>query len=35
MKRVQLWRYVSDQPDYDIGERFLRRIEYQPGRAVA
>lgn len=30
MKRVQLWRFVSDQPDYDIGERFLRRTEYQP-----
>lgn len=30
MKRVQLWRFVSHQPDYDIGERFMRRIEYQP-----
>ena len=30
MKRVELWRYVSSQPDYDIGERFLRRREYQP-----
>ncbi len=29
-KRVQLWRFVSDQPEYDIGERFMRRIEYQP-----
>ena len=28
MRRVKLWRYVSDQPDYDVGERFLRRIEY-------
>ena len=36
MKRVKLWRYVSDQPDYDLGERFLRRQEYLPGRqAVA
>ena len=30
MKRVQLWRFVSDQPHYDVGERFMRRIEYQP-----
>jgi len=30
MKRVELWRYVSAQPDYDIGERFMRRREYQP-----
>jgi hypothetical protein len=30
MKRVQLWRFVSEQPAYDIGERFMRRIEYQP-----
>jgi hypothetical protein len=30
MKRVELWRYVSDQPDFDIGERFQRRREYQP-----
>ena len=35
MKRVQLWRYVSDQPDYDVGERFMRRIEYQPQKALA
>jgi hypothetical protein len=35
MKRVQLWRFVSDQPDYDIGERFMRRIEYQPTGIVA
>ena len=33
MQRVRLWRFVSGQPDYDIGERFLRRIEYQPGGA--
>ena len=30
MRRVRLWRYVSGQPDFDIGERFLRRIEYRP-----
>jgi len=30
MKRVELWRYVSNQRDYDQGERFLRRREYQP-----
>ena len=30
MKRVQLWSFVCDQPEYDIGERFMRRIEYQP-----
>ena len=30
MKRVEMWRYVSAQPDYDVGERFLRRREYQP-----
>ena len=30
MKRVHLWRYVSGQPHFDIGERFMRRIEYQP-----
>jgi hypothetical protein len=30
MQRVQLWRFVSGQPDYDIGERFMRRIEYRP-----
>ena len=30
MRRVRLWRYVSGQPDFDIGERFLRRIEYLP-----
>ncbi len=35
MKRVQMWRYVSDQPDFDIGERFMRRIEYQPQRMSA
>ena len=27
MQRVRLWRHVSGQPDYDIGERFLRRSE--------
>ena len=27
MQRVRLWRYVSGQPDYDIGERFLRRSQ--------
>lgn len=30
MQRIKLWRFVSGQPDYDIGERFMRRIEYQP-----
>ena len=30
MRRVKLWRFVSDQSDYDVGERFLRRIEYHP-----
>ena len=30
MRRVRLWRFGSGQPDYDIGERFLRRIEYIP-----
>ncbi len=30
MRRVRLWRFVSAQPNFDIGERFLRRIEYQP-----
>ena len=34
MKRIQLWRYVSDQPGYDVGERFMRRIEYQPQLAT-
>ena len=34
MRRVKLWRFVSDQPDYDVGERFLRRIEYLPGHRV-
>ncbi|MFP6589144.1 MAG: phytanoyl-CoA dioxygenase family protein [Candidatus Latescibacterota bacterium] len=33
MRRVQQWRFVSDQPDYDIGERFLRRREYNPAAA--
>ena len=33
MKRVELWRYVSGQPDYDVGERFLRRREYHPQKA--
>ena len=35
MQRVRLWRFVSDQPNYDVGERFLRRIEYQPQLATA
>ena len=30
MQRIKLWRFVSDQPHYDIGEHFLRRIEYKP-----
>ena len=30
MQRIKLWRFVSGQPDYDIGEHFMRRIEYQP-----
>jgi hypothetical protein len=30
MQRIKLWRYVSNQPDYDVGERFMRRIEYNP-----
>ena len=30
MKRVQRWRFVSDQPDYDFGEQFMRRIEHNP-----
>ncbi|HCV25252.1 MAG TPA: phytanoyl-CoA dioxygenase family protein [Candidatus Latescibacteria bacterium] len=34
MHRMKLWRYLSGQPDYDIGERFLRRIEYNPGRVA-
>ena len=34
MKRIELWRYVSDQPDYDVGERFLRRREYQPQKVM-
>ena len=34
MKRVEQWRYVSDQPNYDIGERFLRRREYQPQKVA-
>ena len=33
MRRVQMWRFVSDQPDYDMGERFLRRREYNPAAA--
>jgi hypothetical protein len=33
MRRVQMWRFVSDQPDFDIGERFLRRREYNPAAA--
>ena len=35
MQRVKLWRFISNQPDYDIGERFMRRIEYNPQLAVA
>ncbi len=35
MKRVHLWRYVSGQPEFDIGERFMRRIEYQPQIAAS
>lgn len=35
MKRVALWRFVSAQPNYDIGERFLRRREYNPALAAA
>lgn len=35
MQRVKLWRFVSGQPDYDVGERFMRRIEYQPVAATA
>ena len=35
MQRIKQWRFVSDQPDYDVGERFLRRIEYNPATAVA
>lgn len=30
MKRVEAWRFVSGQPEYDQGERFLRRREYVP-----
>ena len=30
MQRIKLWRYVSNQPNYDVGERFMRRIEYNP-----
>ena len=29
MKRVKMWRFVSNQNNYDIGEKFLRRYEYQ------
>jgi hypothetical protein len=32
IRRVRLWRYLSGQPQFDIGERFLRRIEYLPTR---
>ena len=35
MKRVEQWRYVSGQPEYDQGERFLRRREYQPQKVTA
>ena len=35
MKRVELWRFVSGQPDFDVGERFLRRREYQPQKGAA
>ena len=35
MQRVRLWRYISGQPDYDVGERFLRRLEYQPNHTSA
>ncbi|NKB66418.1 MAG: hypothetical protein GKR89_05115 [Candidatus Latescibacteria bacterium] len=34
MQRVRLWRFVSDQPNYDVGERFMRRIEYQTAEAA-
>ena len=34
MQRVRLWRFVSGQPHYDVGERFLRRIEYQSSPAA-
>ena len=33
MRRVQMWRFVSGQPDYDQGERIMRRIEYRPQAA--
>ena len=33
LRRVQMWRFVSGQPDYDQGERFMRRIEYRPQAA--
>ena len=34
IQRVKLWRFISDQLDYDIGERFLRRIEHNPQLAA-
>ena len=30
MQRIKLWRFISNQRNYDIGERFMRRIEYNP-----
>ena len=35
MQRVKLWCFVSSQPDYDLGEHFLRRIESDPQLAAA
>jgi hypothetical protein len=32
MQRVLRWRYISDQPTFDLSERFLRRIEYNPSK---
>ena len=34
MQRVKLWRFISNQLHYDIGERFLRRIEHNPQLAA-
>ena len=30
MQRIKLWRFITNQRNYDIGERFMRRIEYNP-----
>ena len=30
IQRIQRWRFMSDQPDYDLGEKYMRKIEHRP-----